>query len=197
MTQLQAFQPGVESALLLVQQTVEEHNGRPQLIVRTLLRLPCSPLFLTPLAFLRTIQIASRQLPAVEPILLHQVAQGIFGDHLHDCVQFVDKITRWSLGHQRGRGVQQGAVPRKMNIAIRPQPQFIVAGSGIQRIVGPAMGIAAAVAQGCQFAQDGEGDGGAQGAFELRHRGDFLVAQEAREFVGWVANDIHNVNMTL
>jgi len=58
------------------------------------------------------------------------------------------------------------------------------------------MGIAAAVAQGRQLAQDRKGDGGAQGAFELGHRGDFLVAQEARQSVGRVANNIHNVNMT-
>ena len=197
MAPFEALQPGIESALLLVQQTVEEHNGRLQIIVWTLLRLSRSPLLLPPLAFLGTIQIAARQFPAVEPVLLHQVPQGIFGGQVHHRVQFVGEVTRWGVGHQRCRGVQQGAVTRKMNVAIRPQPQFIVLGDGIQRIISPPMGIAAAVSHGCQLAQDGEGDGGAQGAFELQHGGDFLLPQEAHQSVTRVANDIHNVNMTL
>ena len=59
------------------------------------------------------------------------------------------------------------------------------------------MGVAAAVSQGRQLAQHGEGDGGAQGAFELRHGGDFLVPQERGQSVAGVANNVHNVNMTL
>ncbi len=60
MAPFQAFQPGIESALLLVQQTVEEDNGRLQIPVWALLGLARSPLLLTPLALLRTIQIAAR-----------------------------------------------------------------------------------------------------------------------------------------
>ena len=60
-----------------------------------------------------------------------------------------------------------------------------------------AIGIAAPVAQGRQFAQDGIGDGAAQGVFELRHGGDFLVLQEVQKFLGGIANGIHNVNITL
>jgi hypothetical protein len=60
MTPVQTFQSGVESASLLVQETIEEDDGRLQIIRRALLRLPRSPLLLAPLAFLRTIQIAAR-----------------------------------------------------------------------------------------------------------------------------------------
>ncbi len=123
--------------------------------------------------------------------------QGFFSGHLHHGVQFGGEVTCRGVAHQPGGRVQEGAVPRKMNVAIRPQSPLIVLGDGIQRIKGAAMGIAAAVSQGRQLAQDGEGDGGAQGSFELRHGGDFLFVQEAGQSVGRVVNDIHNVNMTL
>jgi hypothetical protein len=55
MTPFQAFQPGVESPLLFVQEAVEEDNGRLQSILGPLLRLPRSPLLLTPLALRRTV----------------------------------------------------------------------------------------------------------------------------------------------
>ena len=183
--------------MLFVQQTIEKHHRRLKIILRTLLRLARGPLLLAALAFLGAIQIAASQFPAGEPILFHQVAQRIFGGDLHHVVQFVGEVTGRRAGHERGGGVEQGAVPREMNVPIRPQPPFIVLGDGIERIIGPTMGIAAAVAQGRQLAQDGKGDGGAQGVFELRHGGDFLLAQQLGQRVGWVANDIHNVNMTL
>ena len=65
-----------------------------------------------------------------------------------------------------------------MNVAVGPQAQLIVLGDGVQRVIGPAMGVAAAVGQGRQLAKDGESDGGAQSSFELGHGGDFLVVQE-------------------
>ncbi len=148
MAPVQTLQPGVEAALLFFQQTIEKHPRRLAIIRGTLLRLPGGPLLLAPLTFLGTIQIAARHFSAAEPIPLHQVPQGILGGHVHHCVQFVGEVACGGVGHQRGRRVQQGTVPREMNAAIRPQPQFIVLGDGIQRILGSAMGIAAAVAQG-------------------------------------------------
>ena len=115
---------------------------------------------------------------------------------MHEGVQLVGEITGWCGGDQRGRGVHQGAVPRKMNVAIGPQSAFVVLSQAIQCLIGSPMRIAAAVSQGGQLAQHREGDGGAQGAFELGHGGDFFVAQEFFQSVSGVANDVHNVNMT-
>ncbi len=92
--------------------------------------------------------------------------------------------------------MEQSAVPRKVDIAVRPQSQLIVLSDGIQGVIGPAMGVAAAVAQRAQLAQHGEGDGSAQGRLELGHRSNFFVLQKFNEAVSRVSNDVHNVNIT-
>jgi hypothetical protein len=73
MAPLQAFQAGVETALLFVQQTIEEHHGRLLIILWMLLRLPSGPLLLPPPALAGAIKIAALALPAVEPALLIRV----------------------------------------------------------------------------------------------------------------------------
>src|SRR5436190_18778484 len=83
-----------------------------------------------------------------------------------------------------------------MDVAVGPQPHLIIVRYSIQRVIAAAMRIAAAVAQGRQLAQDRIGDASAQGVLELRHGGDFLVVQEAHQFLGGIPNDIHNVNIT-
>src|SRR2546421_1012743 len=87
-------------------------------------------------------------------------------------------------------------MPGEVDVAIGPQSQIIKAGERIEGVKGAAVGIATAVAQGGQLAQDGEGDGGAQGPLELRHSSDLLLVEEVDEFVSRVANRIHNVNIT-
>ena len=84
----------------------------------------------------------------MEPASFYQLPQGILGGHVHHRLQFIGEVTCGGVGHQRCRSVQQGAVPRKLNVATLPQPQSIVLSDAIQRVVGPAMRIAAAVAQG-------------------------------------------------
>jgi hypothetical protein len=86
---LQTFQPGVESTLLYVQQTVEKEDGRLQGVTRALLRLARRPLLLTSLAWLGVIQVASGQFPAAEMMLLHQAPQRVFRGHVNQRVQFV------------------------------------------------------------------------------------------------------------
>ena len=147
MAPLQAFQPGVESALFFVQQTVEEHNGRLQIILWALLRLPGRPLLLTPLSFHRTIQIAALPFPAIELAPLHQLPQGVLGGHLNQRIQFVDEIPRRGLAHQCRRRVQKRAVPGKLDVVVRPQPQLIITSEGVQGVVGPAMGVAGSIRQ--------------------------------------------------
>ena len=83
MAPLQAFQPGVETALLFVQQTIEKHHGRLLFILWMLLRLPSGPLLLPPPALAGTIKIAALPFPAVEPALLRQLPQGVLGRHMH------------------------------------------------------------------------------------------------------------------
>src|SRR5260370_31567913 len=126
MAPLQAFQPGVESTLLFVQQTIEEHAGRRSLILWTLLGLPSGPLLLPTLALSGTVKITALPLSARESMLLRQLPQGILGRDLHHGFQFIGEVSRRGLGHQRGRRVQKRTVARKMDVAVRPQSRFIV-----------------------------------------------------------------------
>ena len=105
---------------MLIEQTVKKHEGRLQLIVLLGLSLPGGPLSLAPGPIHGTIQIAPRQFPALEPVLLHQSAQGVFDRHMHDRLQFIGKVTGRGVGHQRGRCVQQAPVSREVNVTPGP-----------------------------------------------------------------------------
>jgi len=193
---LQALQAGVKSPLLFVQQTIKQRLGRLQVIARLLLGLPCGPLLLPTRPIQRTVEITAFPLPPEKAPGLHQLAQGILGRDVNHRLQFGHLITGHRTGHQRLRRIQQRTMPRKMDVTVGPQSQLIVVRDRIQRVIGAAMGIAAAVTQGGELAQDRIGDGAAQGTFELRHGGDFLVVQEAHQFLGRIVDDIHNVNIT-
>ena len=191
----QALQPSVQAALLFVQQTVKEHLGRLPFILRRRLRLARGPLLLPPPALVGAIKIAAAQFPAVEPALLHQPPQGVLGRHLHHRVQFVGEAARRGLGHQRSRRVQQRAVAGKVDVPISPQPGLVVLGQGIQGVIGAAMGVAGAIRQGGQFAEDGDRHGGSQGRFELGQRDDGRGLKQGRQPVGGIADCIHNVTI--
>ena len=106
MAPLQAGQSGEESALLFVQQTIEENPGRLSIILRALLRLPSGPLLLPSLSLSRTVEIAALQLPAIEPAPLRQLPQSVLGWHLNDRIEFVGEVSRRSIAHQHRRHVQ-------------------------------------------------------------------------------------------
>src|SRR5439155_11201839 len=65
MTRLQALQPGVEPALLLVEQTIKQRLGRLHILTLTLLRLPCGPLFLPSRSVQRAIKITAFPVSAI------------------------------------------------------------------------------------------------------------------------------------
>ena len=178
MAPLQALQSGIKPALLFVQQTVEQHPGRLLILLWLPPGLPGGPLLLPPPALTGAIKIASFQLSAMEPALLRQLPQGVLGRHMNHRFQFIGEVSRRGLGHQRGRRVQQRAVAGKADVAVGPQPEFIVTSQGVQGVIGAAMGVAASIGKGGQFAEHGQIDGGAQGRFELRQRGDDGVLEE-------------------
>ena len=65
MSALQALQPGVESPLLFIQQTIKQRLGRFQVIAWRLLSLPCGPLLLPSRSVHRAIQITAFPLSAM------------------------------------------------------------------------------------------------------------------------------------
>ena len=87
-------------------------------------------------------------------------------------------------------------MPGKMNVPIRPQAHWVIVSDGVERVIGPAMGIAAAARQSGQLAKHGDCDGGAQGRLELGHGDDFSVVEQAHNLLGRKANNIHNVILT-
>jgi hypothetical protein len=144
MTVLQAFQAGEEPALLFVEQTVEQREGRRQLVG---LPLPRRPLFLPAGAIGGTIKVALRARPALQPAALHQLAQRILDRHQHQRLQLVGKIARRRAAGQFRRRVEQRPLTGKMNVAARPQAVRIEARECIERVIGAAMRVAAAVVQ--------------------------------------------------
>ena len=87
-------------------------------------------------------------------------------------------------------------MPGKVNVLVRPQPEFIVTSDGVQGVIGAAMRVAAAVGQGGQFAKHGDIDRAAQSGFELGQRGDFLVLEEREQLCCGKMDGVHNVIIT-
>ena len=192
---LQTFQAGIKPPLLFIQETKKQGFGRLNVVLSPLLGLPCRQLLLPSRPIQGTIEIASLPFTTEEPTGLHQVVQRVLGDDVNYRLQFGNPIASRRTGHQDLCRVQQRTVPGKVDVAVRPQPQCIKLGNGIQRVIGSAVRIATAVAQSREFPQNRIGHGGAQSLFELRHGSDLLVVQEADQPVGGKANGVHNVNM--
>ena len=192
----QTFQAGVESAVLFIQQTVKEGLGRLQVVAGVLLGLSGGPLLLPSRSVQCAIKITPLPRAAVEPPGLRQLTQRVLGRYLHEDFQFINKVARRSLGHQSGRRVQERAVAGKVDVAVSPQTQIIILGDGVQRVVSPAMGVAALVRQGGQLAKHGDRNGGAQSSLELGHGGDFLVVKKVQNPARREVNCIHNVILT-
>jgi hypothetical protein len=124
MALLQAFHPRIEPPLLLVEQTVEQDNGRSLLVGFGIRALPQDlaggPLLLTPGPILGGIQIQ-----ALEILTLHstgpcQLSQGIFDGHMHRRFQLRRQVAGGSFLHQRRGGVQEGAVAGKPRSTAQP-----------------------------------------------------------------------------
>src|ERR1039457_6116178 len=192
----QTFQAGVESALLFVQQTVKEGPGCLEVVAGVLLGLSGGPLLLPSRSVQSAIKIPPLPRAAVESPGLRQLAQRVLGRYPHQDFQFIDKVARRSLGHQGGGRVQERAVTGKVDVAVSPQTQLIILGDGVQRVVSPAMGVAAPVRQGGQLAKHGDRNGGAQSSLELGHGDDFLVVKEVQNLARREMNCIYNVILT-
>jgi len=95
MALLEAFQPGIQPPLLLVQQTIKQDSGRPEFLflgIGTLsVGLTCCSLLLAPRPLLGQVEIQPLKVLAVQSIRLDQLEQRIFDRHVQHLFQFVGK----------------------------------------------------------------------------------------------------------
>jgi hypothetical protein len=85
-----------------------------------------------------------------------QPQQGFFDWHVEDVLHFGSKIASRGLSDADFRGGHPGAVTRKPNRVERPQAEFVESGNLIERVEGTAVGIAGAVRQFLELAENGD-----------------------------------------
>jgi hypothetical protein len=88
--------------------------------------------------------------------LLDQPQQGFFDWHVEDVLQLGSEIARRGLSNADFRGGHQGTVTRKPNRVERPQAAFVESGNFIERVERTAVGIAGAVRQLLELAENGD-----------------------------------------
>ena len=92
-------------------------------------------------------------------------------------IQLVNKVALHATFDKRYRGLQQRTANGEPDLAMRPQAPFIKFGDLIERVVAPAMRVAAAAERLAQFAKRGAPRIRTQRCHQLRQGGDFLPPQ--------------------
>ena len=152
--QFERLQSGIQTALLLVQQTVEQQDGGLHFLRRDLqhrgIHHGGQELHGTARQQLPPLdgRIGSRvQIPAGNdltrnPPLLSQLMQSILHFDVQQRSQFIGEVSaRGTIDESLGGG-QQSAEPRKPDLCLRPQSVIVKASDFAEGIVSAAMGIA-------------------------------------------------------
>jgi hypothetical protein len=195
---LHSLQAGVKPSLSFVQQAVEQHDGRFELIGQD-----SQPGAEGKTAGLGVIDRAGRQLgPAGgglrrevdvatghfftgHPAVPHQPEQGLLGLDMQHVFQLHRVVAGLRGHHQRLDSRYQGAEAAEPHLAERPQPQLVEEGDLVQGVKPATMAIAGAVVQLGQLAEHGRVSRGPQGLLEVLHSGDLLLPQKGDQGL-WV-----------
>ena len=160
--QLERLQSGIQAALLLVQQTVEQqdgglhlfrgdlqHRGRQELHGTARQQLPSLDGGID-----RRVQIPAGNDLARNSSLLGQLMEGILHGDMQHGSQFIGEVSPRGTMNESLCGRQQSAEPRKPDLCLRPQSVIVKAGDFAEGIVSAAVGIAGEVIQQLEFAED-------------------------------------------
>ena len=203
--QFERLQSGIQAALLLVQQTVEQEDRGFQFLLRDLQHgriryggngfhvAARQELPLLDGAVGGRVQIQTGNDLSGHPALLSQLMQRVLHIDVQGTRQFVGEIpARRTIDECLGGG-QQRAEAREPDVCLRPQSLVVKAGDFAQGIVSAAMGVAGEVVQRFEFAEDGDIDRGAEGLLEFVEGGDLAAQQQRAQFIGAEREGPHNV----
>lgn len=152
--QFNGFQSSEESALLLVQQAVEEQNSGLEFIGRDLKGggighqwhgaggLPGTDLISRLSAIGGSVQESTGYVGTAQATATDQIVKGILDLGVESIRQLVGEPSARSLTDKRLNGGNERAITRKPDGVVRPEAYVIEASDFAERIVAAAMGIA-------------------------------------------------------
>jgi hypothetical protein len=204
-SQLDGFQPGEQTALLLVEQAIEKQDGRLQFIGRyvksggvgqqrnRLGGLPGAELIASLPAIGRGVKESSGHLGAAQTLGAHEIVEGILDLSMEDVGEFIGEPAARGLVDEGLDGGDERAITGKPNCIMGPQADIVKAGGFAEGIVTAAVGIAGEVIQELELSKDGEVGAGAESGFEFGQSSDFVAQQMLAESLGVKGEWAHNV----
>ena len=204
-SQLDGFQSGEQTALLLVEQAVEKQDGRFQFIGRYLKSggvgqqrnrlggLPGAELIASLPAIGGGVKESSGHLGAAQTLGAHEIVEGILDFSMENVGQFIGEPAARGLVDEGLDGGDEGAITGKPNCIMGPQADVVEAGGFAEGIVTAAMGIAGKVIQELELSKDGEVGAGAESGFEFGQSSDFVAQEMLAESLGVEGEWAHNV----
>jgi hypothetical protein len=196
-SQLDGFQPGEQTTLLLVEQAIEKQDRRFQFIGRYLESggigqqrnrlggLPGAELIAILSAISGGVQESSGHLGAAQTLGAHQIVEGILDLNVENVGQFIGEPAARGLVDEGLDGGDESAVTGKPNCIVGPQANVVETGGFAEGIVTAAMGIAGEVIQELELSKDGEVGVGAESRFEFGQSSDFVPQEMFAESL-WV-----------
>jgi hypothetical protein len=204
-SQLDGFQPGKQTTLLLVKQAVEKQDGRFEFIGRYLKSggdgqqrnrlggLPGAELIASMPAIGGGVKETPGHLGAAQTFGAHEIVEGILDLSMDNVGQFIGEPAVRGLVDEGLDGGDERAITRKPNRIVGPQADVVEAGGFAEGIVTTAMGIAGEVIQELELSKDGEVGAGAESSFEFGQSGDFVAQEMLAESLGIEGEWAHNV----
>ena len=199
MTLLQTLQARVEPPLLLIEQTVEQYDGRASLVGLLVHLFPqglaSRTLLLPPDSLFGGVEIQAVEVLAFDSPSPYQLQQYVFDRHVQPRLQLAGNLACRRLLDRRFGGVQECALPGKPGSAGQPKTPGIESWDRLQGVVAAPVGIAGEVAQHGQFPEYGHIHLGSQRGLHLRHGEGLEALKEVQQRLEDKANRLHNVRI--
>lgn len=204
-SQLDGFQSGEQTTLLLVEQAVEKQDGRFQFIGRYLESggigqernrlggLSGAELIASLPAIGGSVQESSGDLGAAQTLGAHEIVEGILDLSMENVGQFIGEPAAGGLVDEGLDGGDEGAVTGKPNCIVGPEADVVEAGDFAEGVVTAAMGIAGEVIQELELSKDGKVGAGAESGFEFWQSSYFVAQEMLAESLGIEGEWTHNV----
>jgi len=163
---LQRFEPGVQAALLLVQQAEEQHDRGPQLVRHDgglgqrpghaglgQKRSPPQQLSTPAAGVRRAVQEAAGDGLARQAGVAYELAKSVLGADVEQVVELFNEKANLSALDLGGSRRQQRAVDREPNLVVSPQSVLVELSDLVERVEAAAMRVARSTAQLRQLAE--------------------------------------------
>ncbi len=151
--QADGFQPGKQSALLFIEQAIEQKDGSLEFMGRSLevggmdghrdglSAAPGEHLFAAWHGLDGGIEKLALDLHSCQALLLDQMAKGLLHFRVQGVGQFLGIVALGRLVHENFHGGQQGAVAGEPDTFLRPQSAIVEASDFGQGVEAAAMGV--------------------------------------------------------